>query len=348
MSGDKEMPMTDPNELGTESELQSNYSDIEQYYGSKVKLHRCMTGEKRFLSIAEITGSNFNDDEEAGRNTLIIVAGRGENEHKYAELLYRLRDTPLRICVCFVRGQGHSSTDLEGSNKCHISTFDSYRQDIRDIIEYIDPKPGFRMMGFSLGGLIITDFTVFNDTVYKPAGVALIAPFLGVNYHVPNNLLYAFISAVCKIPSLSESYTPYGQDYRRIAFAENYHSHSVIRYSLYHDYYAQYPEETIGGPTFGFVKSCMEAQRRLMKSVFELPCPFYCQSAELDKVVHSGIARDFFEKHGKDRFTPKFNIVRGAFHDILNESDDHRNLALYKAFRFLFPHVFKGNHDRRR
>lgn len=277
--------------------------------------------------------STSHDDSE----TLVIVPGRAENEHKYAELLYNLRDSGLRVVVCFVRGQGQSSNVIYGSTKCHIEFFANYRHDLETMLNYLNIGRNYKMLGFSLGGLICLDFCFFGTYPSKPQALGLVSPFLGVHYPIPSSLLYYSISALCLIRAFALSYTPHGREYKRIPFEDNYHSHSLTRYTLYHDYYADHPQQAIAGPSFNFVKCCMRAQRKLMSSKLKFDFPVICLSSELDKVVSTQDAENFFAAHRNDPVPPVFETIQGAFHDVLNEADEFRNPCLSKILDFLFP-----------
>lgn len=269
--------------------------------------------------------------------TLVIVPGRAENEHKYAELLYNLRNSGLRVVVCFVRGQGQSSNVIYGSTKCHVEFFANYRHDLETMLNYLNIGPNYKMMGFSLGGLISLDFCFYGTYKYKPKALGLISPFLGVHYPIQPDLLYWAISGLCLFRSFALAYTPHGKEYKRVPFEENFHSHCMVRYNLYHEYYALHPQQAIAGPSFNFVKCCLRAQRKLREPHIKFNFPVMCLSSVLDKVVDFSLAKKFFERHQNDPVPPIFEPIEGAFHDVLNEKDEFRNPSLEKLLNFLFP-----------
>lgn len=395
--------------IGNESQLSSQYPDIEDFYNNTLKQHRISITDRLFLSVLELpaykalesektensetdnlnsesntdssyvanaAGSaiaaaavtelanktsdevllkdpysyqetyadssiksfwNQNNQDHDDSETLVIVPGRAENEHKYAELLYNLKDSGLRIVVCFVRGQGQSSNVIYGSTKCHVEYFANYRHDLEAMLNYLNIGRNYKMLGFSLGGLISLDFCINGAYQHKPQALGLISPFLGVNFPIPSTLLYYTISTLCLIRAFALSYTPHGREYKRVPFEDNYHSHSMVRYNIYHDYYAAHPQQAIAGPSFNFVKCCMRAQRKIAASNFKFDFPVMCLSSELDKVVKTPDAQQFFAAHASDPVPPVFEIIQGAYHDVLNESDEFRNPTLAKILDFLFP-----------
>lgn len=324
--------------IGTEASLTSLYPKIDEFYEKELKFHRIHVSDNLILSAVELKapqgapGTTLQDSS----HTLVIVPGRAETEHKYAELLYHLKDTGLRVLVCFVRGQGQSSMVLYDSNKCHVERFLHYRHDLENILSYLDVGPNFRLMGFSLGGLISMEFC-FNTTYrYKPRAVALIAPFLGINMPFSPRVVYPILKILCNIRSFALAYTPHGKEYKRVPFEENFHSHSPVRYNLYHDYYASHPQLPLAGPTYKFVKCCMQAQGRLRKRKSRFTFPMLCLGAGADNVVSTQAAQEFCQEHSHDPIPPIFELVPHAYHDILNESDNYRNEPLLKALNFLF------------
>lgn len=330
--------MVDLQHIGTETSLAELYPKIDAFYENDLKHHRIHVSDNLFLSALELEapdgspGTSLQDSS----NTLVIIAGRAETEHKYAELLYHLRDSKLRILVCFVRGQGQSSMVLYDSNKCHIERFLHYRVDLENILSYLDVGPNYKMLGFSLGGLIALEFCFNTKFQYKPKALALICPFLGIPNLLAPKVVYPILKILCNIRSFALSYTPHGKEYVRLPFEENIHSHSPLRYDIYHDYYIDHPQLALAGPTYKFVKCCMQAQQRLDKIKCNFDFPMLCLSAGADMVVSTEAAREFCKRHENDRVPPKFELIPHAYHDILNEDDSYRNPAMLKALNFLF------------
>ena len=324
--------------LGTETSLANLYPQIDEFFEHDLKHHRIHVSDNLFLSVLELpapkdsVGVNLADSS----NTLVIVPGRAETEHKYAELLYHLKDSGLRVLVCFVRGQGQSSMVLYDSNKCHVERFLHYRQDLENMLNYMDVGPNFKLMGFSLGGLISLEFCFNTSYPFKPQSVALIAPFLGITYPFPSKLLYPALKILCNIRAFALAYTPHGKEYVRTPFEENFHSHSPLRYNLYHDYYATHPQLALAGPTYKFVKCCMQAQLRLQKIKCSFNFPSLFLGAGADMVVSTKATKEFCQKHQEDPIPPRYELIPHAYHDILNETDNYRNPALSKALNFLF------------
>ena len=87
--------------LSVEQDLTVNQGAIEDFYLAVVRHHQIKRSPELTLSAIELRPDNY-------ERTLVIVPGRAETEHKYAEFLYSMRNLPYRIVITFVRGQDHS------------------------------------------------------------------------------------------------------------------------------------------------------------------------------------------------------------------------------------------------
>ncbi len=310
--------------LTTEAFYRDNQDRIEEFYHT-LTFHKIQRDEHITLSVLEYRPP-------AVEKILVIVPGRAEIEHKYAELIYSLRELPLRIVIPFVRGQGMSSPVIPGSHKCHIDDFNTYREDLDFMLSALELEE-FCQLGFSMGGLISTDLVAHGR--HKPQRLALIAPYLWPAYNLPAPVLQAVVGVLGSLPGLKMMYTPHGREYKRLAFEENIHSHSRLRYESYHDYYAAHPDLAQAGPSYAFVWQSLRKQLELSRSSFQFTMPVFCAAAACDQVVSPVHTQRFMEKHQHDVCPPKFVRVSGAFHDISNEADEYRNPVLTRALNFL-------------
>lgn len=299
---------------------------IENFYANDVVHHRIKRSESLHLSALELTPPAY-------EHTLVIIPGRAECEHKYAEFLWSLSNVPVRVLVLFVRGQGSSDKVIAGTQKCHIDDFDLYLDDVDYMLDFLQVEH-FRLLAFSLGGLIALE--LYRHGRHKPERMALLAPFIFPAYDIPAPFLKALTCIMGTLPGLKYSYTPHGREYEKIPFEENHHSHSRVRYEAYHDYYARHPEVALAGPTYGFVRQCLKKQLSLLDSNFEFNIPVFCLSAGKDQVVSTPYCAQFFRKHRRDVVRPVYQNLSGAFHDLLNEADEYRRPALLRACNFLF------------
>lgn len=311
--------------LSVEQDLTVNQGAIEDFYLAVVRHHQIKRSPELTLSAIELRPDNY-------ERTLVIVPGRAETEHKYAEFLYSMRNLPYRIVITFVRGQGDSTKTIPGTLKCHIDDFNLYRHDVEFILEELSIKD-YSLMGFSLGGLISTDLYVYGT--HKPKRMALIAPYFWPAFNLPEPILRALVKIVGALPYFKTCYTPHGREYQKVPFEENVHSHSKVRYEFYHDYYAAHPDKALAGPTYGFVREALLKQLQLRRSKFEFTIPVLCASAGEDHIVSTPHCAALMQAHARDEIPPQYVRVSNAYHDILNEIDAYRNPILSRALSFL-------------
>ncbi len=311
--------------LTTAQELTASRSAIESFYCDILHHHQLPRSPELTLSALELRPVAYD-------TTLVIIPGRAETEHKYAELLYSLQNWHCRILVLFVRGQGDSTRPLTGSPKCHIDDFNLYRNDVEFMLDALDVT-SYRLMGFSLGGLICTDLYVNGQ--HKPQRLALMAPYFWPAFKLPEPVLKGFVLLMGSLPGFKLAYTPHGSEYQKIDFAQNIHSHSKIRYEFYHDYYAAHPDKALAGPTYAFVRQALLKQLELRHRRFEFTIPVFCATAGDDRVVSTPHCAALMQAHAHDQMPPQYVRVSGAYHDLLNESDDYRNPILSRALSFL-------------
>lgn len=308
------------------AEFVQNQAEIEDFYDKNVEFVKIPITKKTFATAHCLRVENPED-------TLVIIPGRGEIGHKYAELFYSLSKLNIDVIVVFARGQGQSSRYIKNTHKCHVNYFSNFSKDILHALEVLGIRR-YKLLAFSLGGLISLD--IIKNFSKKPAKAALISPFLWPYFQM-NRYLIMFLSySVGSLPFLNTCYTPYGKEYRKVDFQNNHHSHCQERYEYYHEYYRTHPYLTIGSPTYGFVCECVKKQLELFNSDFEFKVPTYVQSSGDDKVVNTFMSEQFFKKHQDDRRAPVFEIIDNAYHDILNESDEYRVQSLVRALAFLF------------
>ncbi|MDD6318108.1 MAG: alpha/beta fold hydrolase [Succinatimonas hippei] len=318
------MPYIPPKLLTAEQFLKLK-NEIEDFYQKNVTIRRIRTPDGLTITACDLCPENI-------EHNLVIIPGRGETEHKYAEFMYSMKDTGTRVSVLFARGQGLSDRLLDDPQKCHIKSFSSLSSDLSLLIERLGIM-NFGLLGFSMGGLLALD--LIERAKIPPSRAVLIAPYIWPCVNLGQTAMKC-VAALGMLPFIRKMYTPYGASYKRVPFEENYHSHCKERYEAYHDYYAGHPELQTGSPTYGFVSACTVRQLRLISSGKQLRSKVLFMPSGLDKVVSTPSTVDFYVRHRGDKLSPSLEVMGGAFHDVLNESDGIRNPSLIRALNFLF------------
>ena len=108
----------------------------------------------------------------APRAVLVFVHGIVEHAGRYADFAKRLNDKGLSVCAYDLRGHGRS----EGP-RVHVGSFSEHVEDLgRFIASVRDEFPSLPLflMGHSMGGAIVTRWTIENDPELN--GLILSAP----------------------------------------------------------------------------------------------------------------------------------------------------------------------------
>jgi alpha-beta hydrolase superfamily lysophospholipase len=95
---------------------------------------------------------------DSAKANILIVHGLHEHSLRYAHVAEALNNIGLNVYTFDLRGHGQS----EGP-KVNIKSVDEYREDVETVYRSIPKNLPFFILGHSLGGLIVTDFLLFNE-----------------------------------------------------------------------------------------------------------------------------------------------------------------------------------------
>ncbi|MBI2061394.1 MAG: lysophospholipase [Nitrospirae bacterium] len=114
---------------------------------------------------------------------LVVVHGLGEHSGRYKEFAHAMVRSNIEVFAMDLRGHGRT----EGRRGC-VDSLRTYGEDINAFLEFI-PKwikgiPLF-VLGHSLGGLIVSHWSLFQTGSHSPRGVILSSPALGIAVKVP-------------------------------------------------------------------------------------------------------------------------------------------------------------------
>lgn len=267
---------------------------------------------------------------------VVCLPGLSEFSEKYFEVAQDCLDRNLTFWVFDWAGQGLADRYLSNPHKRHSEGFDKDVEDLHELIlGYIKHSAVHTdkgripliMLGHSMGANIGLRYLSQHPDVFECA--AFSAPLLGVAALKPLPLcLQSVITAIMAVFA-GKSYVPGGHDWREdvriVDDADNVFSSDPARAAIHNAWSKANPALQIGSPTFGWlrhaVKSCAALSAKTLSSI-HTHCLFALAGA--DRIVDNARAEKVIAQMPHATcFT-----LEGAQHEILMESDTHRDAFL--------------------
>jgi lysophospholipase len=256
------------------------------------------------------------------RGSVIVSPGRTESLEKYFETAGDLAARGWCVLIHDWRGQGLSQRLLHDRLRGHADGFDDFAADYAAILDlYQDrlPKP-WVMVGHSMGGCL--NLLTLARGEDRFAAAVFSAPMLGLNLSRINRVASGPLSRLLHSFGLGGSYVMGQATSPWATFPNNRLTHDPVRYARQFALVQQHPDLALGGPTWGWLDSairCM-AYLRATPALAEIEIPVTMLSAQADLIVDNAAQAAAAARlpHGK------LVAVDGAFHEILQETDERR------------------------
>lgn len=258
----------------------------------------------------------------AARGSVIVSPGRTESLEKYFETAGELAARGFQVLIHDWRGQGLSARLLADRLRGHAEGFDDFAADYALILDaYQDrlPRPWI-MLGHSMGGCLNLLSLARGEDRF--AAAVLCAPMLGLNLSPTNRVVSGPLSRLFHSVGRGGSYVMGQATSPWATFPTNRLTHDPVRYARMFALVQQHPDLALGGPTWGWLDSairCM-AWLRTSPALSRIGIPVTMLSATADLIVDNAAQAAAAARlpHGK------LVAVDGAFHEILQETDDRR------------------------
>ena len=243
----------------------------------------------------------------------------------YAETTSELVARGLSVYSFDWRGQGGSSRPLLDSRKSHVDHFDDYLDDLERFVHLVwQPQSPCYLITHSMGGHLALRFLA--ERAFNVDGALLCAPMVDIKTRrwqrkIASLMVDGMLAlglAGTSIPG-SRSYEP---EYRQ--FNNNPLTSDPERFARLPRLAREKPELTVGGPTFGWVGAAFESMDLLGKpgSVESVDSPITLLVGDADIIIDLEAARNLSRRIG----TCRLEIVEGARHEIMQESDPIRSV----------------------
>lgn len=264
------------------------------------------------------------------RGSIILSGGRTEPIEKYYEVIADFLERDFVVLVHDWRGQGLSARELGDRHKGHARGYKPYLDDFQALLKtFADrlPKP-WVAVGHSMGGCLTLLAMAHGERRF--AGAVLSAPMLGVR---TGKVPVGQARFAARLHTLMGRANRYVQGKPGDPFADQFEgnilTHDRARFFRTVGLIAAEPQLALGAPTWGWLDFAFRATAYLARPerLREITAPVIIVQAEDDQLV------DNAAQAAAARHLPQGKLVRvpGAYHEILMETDQMRNIFL-RAF----------------
>ncbi|ODT86261.1 alpha/beta hydrolase [Phenylobacterium sp. SCN 70-31] len=261
------------------------------------------------------------------RGSVVLSGGRTEPIEKYFETISDFMARGFVVLAHDWRGQGLSARDLPDRLKGHARGYRGFLEDYRRLLDAYEPrlpKPWIAV-GHSMGGCLTLLALAYGEARF--AGACLSAPMLGLQFGKVSPRVAGALTWLNVTLGRAGRYTVGGaSDPFAEAFEGNVLTHDPARYARYRAQLAACPELALGSPTWGWLDFALKAtawlsQPERLRGV-TLPVEIVSAGEErlVDNAAQAAAARNLPQG--------RLVAVPGAYHEILMETDDMRNIFL--------------------
>ena len=257
------------------------------------------------------------------RGGVVLSGGRTEPIEKYFEVVDELRARGFAVLAHDWRGQGLSQRLLPDRLRGHADGYRDFVGDYEALLAAYEarlPKPWIAI-GHSMGGCLTS--LVLAHGEHRFAAAALSAPMLGLKTGAVPRPLAKALARTFRAIGAGGAYTP-GRQVSPAAypFETNIITHDRRRYDRNQAQIIACPDLMLGGPTWGWLAFAFDAIHELQTGpgVATIGIPVVVVAAGDDRLVDIAGERLVVSRMPKGRLVE----VPGAFHEILQETDDVR------------------------
>lgn len=272
--------------------------------------------------------------------SLLLVPGRIEAGHKYAEFIFDALASGYQVFVLDHRGQGASERLQADPQLGYVRHFSDYVDDLQKFIKTIvTPLNTLPLLAVahSMGGAILTGYLQRERQTQIRAAI-FSSPMWGIHTNpIPDNLalpLAKSINLLNRLFSAKPWYLPGQGPYQNRSFHNNDLTHSAERYQWFRQLYQQYPLYQLGGVSWHWLYEALFAcQQFRQQRAPDMPC-FLLQGAA-DVVVSNTQQLQLWQQWQQQAgFLPAITIP-DARHELLNETDEIRQQWFAAVNQFL-------------
>ena len=258
----------------------------------------------------------------AARGSVVLSPGRTEPIEKYFEVAAELTARGFVVLAHDWRGQGLSQRLLPDRLKGHAVGYADFLADHAALIAAYEaqlPRP-WVAVSHSMGGCLTA--LALAEGERRFAAAVLSAPMFGIRTPFPRPVDVMLATTFCALgqganvpPGIPVTAAP-------AAFEANALTHDRRRYDRNNAQVDACPDLALGPPTWGWLDFAFRATRELKTGpgAPRAEVPVVVVAAGQDRLVNNRDARMVTARFPNGRFVE----VAGAYHEILQETDDIR------------------------
>lgn len=264
---------------------------------------------------------------------LIIVPGRIEAAHKYAELCFDACNAGYQVFVLDHRGQGLSQRLSVDRQIGVVYRFDDYADDLALAIAAISERTTLPLLAIahSMGSAIL--YRYLQLTPDSPVQKAVCcAPMFGIPVGPLPALIKGLshgVSWLNRVCGAAPWFVPGQQPYQRRPFAGNDLTHCEARYNWFRDLYDRYPAYQLGGVSWHWLAAALTACTLLSVAAKPTPPVLVVQAGE-DRVVDNSAQHKLVQQHQL-----AFACIGSARHELWAGTDAERMQLCASINQFL-------------
>mmetsp|Transcript_4389 Transcript_4389/g.17253 ORF Transcript_4389/g.17253 Transcript_4389/m.17253 type:complete len:401 (-) Transcript_4389:1408-2610(-) len=296
--------------------------------------------ELRFVSLPQLEEPAPKE----GRPSVLIVQGWNETYLRYLPLAEMLHSNGYSVFMYDHRGQGLSSRYPCAHRQCSvIDSFSQYVEDLKAVTErlrQLEPKGELLVVAHSMGCLVACTLLLEQPDIFQR--IVLSSPMFAIRSTHPTWLVHLIMTCISAF-GLGNRFAP-DPDHHPIDArgpVKELLTHDKDRLRELEEVWRLVPFARCGGVSPKWIKACIGAQRRFMRSWKRISIPVLLLQADEDVFVYNCTQTSFWRANPnvKRIFFP------GAYHELLNEGPIVRG-ACEKAIR-LFLKGEDGKGDER-
>jgi lysophospholipase len=260
----------------------------------------------------------------APRGSVVLSGGRTEPIEKYFEVIEELRARGFCVLAHDWRGQGLSARLLKDPRLGHATRPGDFVADFQALLAAYEPQLPKPWVAFahSMGASLVALALAAGERRF--AAAVLTAPMFGIlTGAVPVPLAKLLAGLANRLGAGGAMAPGLRYDPLDLSFEGNILTHDRRRFERFQAQLAACPELALGPPTWGWLNFAFEAMDGLERCLAAIETPLLMLAAGDERLVDPAAIRRFAARLPTGRLVE----VAGALHEVLQETDEIRNVV---------------------